>query len=108
VISVILEPNRSTPDRFVAITRYERRGNKLIKVRRVYDGPGHVASVKEIPWARTVNPAKDWAPVYNGESGDGKKGHHARPFTIKRDWLQLHMSLQYEREDMDIQAGGTL
>jgi hypothetical protein len=98
MFQVTLTENRSTPQKFVAITRYERRGNRLVKVRRVYDGPNHVSSIKEIPWQKGANPRVDWTSAYNGEKGDGAKGHHNQPFTMKRDWLQIHQELQMTRE----------
>lgn len=99
MLTITLESNRSTPRRFVAITRYERRGNKLVRVRRVYDGPNHCVSTKDLPWNEGN---KEWCDAPNGEKGDGAKGHHSRPFTIKRDWLRLHMELQYDREEQQL------
>jgi hypothetical protein len=96
---ITLEPNRSNPKRFVAITTYERRGDVVVPVRRVYDGPGHCISTKELAWPTG---GKDWAPVYTGKRGDGNKGRHNKPYTIKRDWLQLHQELELIREEETI------
>ncbi len=85
--TLTLERNQSNPRRYVATLTYERNGDKLTPVRRVYDGPNHCASAQVMPW-----PKKDWAPAYSGE-----KGTHGRPFTIKRDWIQLHTGLAMER-----------
>jgi hypothetical protein len=91
--SVTLVENRSNPKRYVATLTYERKGDKVTPVCRVYDGPNHVQSVKTIPWDK-LNAGKDWAQAYNG-----KKGKHGQSFTMKRDWLQLHQELEFIREE---------
>ncbi len=87
MFSITLDRNQSNPRRFVATLTYERYGDKVVPVRRVWDGPNHCVSSTEMPW-----PRKDWAPAFSGE-----KGKHGRPFAIKRDWIQLHTSLAMER-----------
>ena len=90
MLSVTLEPNRSNPQRFVATLTYERKGDKVTPVYRVYDGPGHVKSVKVIPWNQLGD--KDWSTSHSG-----KRSKQGRPFTIKRDWLLLHQELELIR-----------
>ena len=88
MFTVTLEENRSNPRRFAAFVRYERKGNILTPVRYVYEpGPNgkRCTSTKAVPWAHMGD--KEWSDAPNGERGDGAKGHHSRPFTIKRDWL---------------------
>ena len=93
MLTLTLTENRSNPARYVGILSFERKGDKVTPVYRVYDGPGHVKSVKTIPWDK-LNAGKDWAQAYNG-----KKGKHGHPFTMKRDWLQLHQELELIREE---------
>ncbi len=80
MLTISLERNQTDPRRFVAITTFERKGNIVTPIRRVYDGPGHCISSKVVPW-----PRKDWSGTHNGESDKQR-----RPHTVKRDWLQLH------------------
>ncbi len=87
MFTLTLEPNQSNPRRYVAVLSYERKGDKVTPVRRVYDGPNHCVSTQVVPW-----PRKDWCDAPNGE-----KGTHGRPFTIKRDWVILHTHLDYWR-----------
>ncbi len=87
MLTISLTENRSTPKRYVAITRYERYGDKVVAVRVIYDGPGHCCSSKVITW-----PRKDWTTLLSGEIGS-----HGRAFTAKRDWIALHASLAMER-----------
>lgn len=88
--TMTLTPNRSNPKRYVAITSYERQGDKVTMVRRVYDGPDHRISTTVVPWPKGT---KDWAGVPAGR-GDGMEGRHNRQHTAKRDWLQLHQALE--------------
>lgn len=97
MMTLTLTENRSNPQRYVAITRYERRGDTLVKVLRVYDGPNHIRFTKEVPWG--VVPERDyWTQIPSGERGEGGKGRHSRPYTVKRDWLQLHNALENQRK----------
>lgn len=95
-----LEPNRSNPKRFVATLTYERKGDKVVPVRRVFDGPGHCISTKVVPWGALGS--KEWCDAPTGKRGDGKSGRHARPYTIKRDWVKLHQELELIREEGEI------
>lgn len=98
-LTATLTPNRSNPGRYVATLTYERKGDRVTPVRRVFDGPNHVQSVKVIPWNHPCLGNKDWSTAYTGKKGDGQKGRHSRPYTIKRDWLQLHQELELIREN---------
>lgn len=90
--SLTLIRNQSTPARFVRTVTYERSGDKVTPIERKYtitrDGRRICTGSRVLPW-----PSKCWANAYNGETGT-----HKRPFTIKRDWLQLHEGLRYQRE----------
>lgn len=87
MLTLTLYKNQSNPRRFVAVTTFERKGDTVTPVRRVFDGPGHCISSKVAPW-----PSKDWSGTHNGEHD---KQH--RPHTIKRDWLHLHEQLRAAR-----------
>lgn len=56
--AVTLEPNRSNPPRFAALTCYERRGNKVTRLLKRYNR-GAVTGTKVIPFDRN----KDWSRV---------------------------------------------
>jgi hypothetical protein len=90
MLTLILEPNRSSTSVFAVHVAHVRVSGLVQRIERRFRAVGGrwvCVSSRSVPWTR-----KEWCDAPNGE-----RDKHGRRHTIKRDWLRCHAGLHEDR-----------